>query len=213
MSRFLVAALLAAASWSAHAAQYIGSVEAGQDSVALRFALWDEDTPATCPSTDITNATANLTISVSANNEASATTYTGAKILSIATPGTYSAPTNSDEIRFGVVDAGSCEYEVQLRNERLDVASAERLYIQISDNGAEIMDALYWVDMTAVSVESFLASDCSAFVTENSLGYQLCTVLNAVLTDTGTTLHNKLTDVQNAQSGNARPRARLGTPE
>ncbi len=175
-------------------AELIASYEHGTDSVAVRFALWDQDTPDTCPSADI--ASTNLTIGVTANNEASEVTYAGAKILTIATPGTYSAPTNSDEIRFGVVDAGSCLYELQLRNERLDVVGAERLDITIQDSGGDMMEAWHWIDLTPVTqdtlIAALLATDCSSYNTTDTVGSVLCDSIAAILTDTGTTLDDKL---------------------
>jgi hypothetical protein len=177
---WLVAVLLL--SPGAWALDYLGAIPWGADSQSITITLWDQDTPETCPSTDLDDTTAALVITVRANNEANATSYNAAKILS-CTPGSYSTPTNSDEIRFCVVDASSCLYDLQIRNERFEVANAERLYITAEDGGADIMDMAGFIDLTVVSSTSFittlLGTDCSAYVTPGTVGY-LCVITDAI---------------------------------
>ncbi len=208
MKRILATVLLALVSFSAWADGLIGSVEYDSNSNVLRFPLFDQDTPDTCPSTDISSSTSGLIINVS--NDVQDGFYdqyqqSDSTLEAITTIGTYAAPT-ATKARFEVIAAGSCWYELHLPDAAFSdtggsggTVEASRLYIEVSDGGAEIMDATYWVDLTPVSLDSLLSASCAAYASDNTVGYQLCTALDAILTDTGTTLDNKLTDIQNAQ--------------
>lgn len=85
--------------------------------------------------TGLTNATSGLIISTVADNEATATTYTvaGSNVETIATLGTYVAP-SANKIRFKEVDATNHPglYQVQIANARLAVAGARSLTVTIS---------------------------------------------------------------------------------
>ncbi len=208
MKRILATVLLALVSFSAWADGLIGSVEYDSNSNVLRFPLYDQDTPDACPSTDISSATSGLKIEVSTDvTDGFYDQYqqSDSTLEAITTIGTYAAPT-STKARFEVIAAGSCWYELHLPDAAFSATGgsggtveASRLYIEVSDGAAEIMDATYWVDLTPVSLDSLLSASCAAYASDNTVGYQLCTALDAILTDTGTTLDNKLTDVQNAQ--------------
>lgn len=85
--------------------------------------------------TGLTCESAGLIISTIADNEATATAYTqaGGTIETIATLGTYAAPT-ATKCRFKEVDSTNHPglYEIQLADARLSVASAKELVVSIS---------------------------------------------------------------------------------
>ena len=109
----------------------------GQTSVVLRVKLRQDNTGAKPGQgfTGATNSSTGLIISTIADNEAAATVYTSAAthIQTIATLGTYAAPSASN-CRFKEVDATNHPglVELQFADARFAVASAKELTITIS---------------------------------------------------------------------------------
>ena len=107
----------------------------GQASVILRVKLLDSSVATGAGLTGLTFSSAGLIISTIADNEATPTVYTQAagNIETIATLGTYAAPTAS-KCRFKEVDATNHPgvYEIQLADARMSVASAKSLVVSFS---------------------------------------------------------------------------------
>lgn len=86
------------------------------------------------PLTGLTFESAGLIISTIADNEATATAYTGTagNVETIATLGTFAAPTAS-KCRFKEVDSTNHPglYEIQIANARFAVASAKKVVISV----------------------------------------------------------------------------------
>lgn len=110
-------------------------VKNGQTSVVLRFKLLDTSKTDGSGLTGLTNASSGLIISTIADNEASAVAYTvaGSTIETIATLGTYAAPT-ATKCRFKEVDSTNHKgvYEFQFADARFAVANAKSLLISVS---------------------------------------------------------------------------------
>lgn len=108
----------------------------GQTSVILRVKINDSSatTPNNAGKTGLTGSSAGLIISTIADTEAAPTVYTqaGSTIQTIATLGTYAAPSASN-CRFAQVDATNHPgvYEIQLANARYAVSNAKTLLISI----------------------------------------------------------------------------------
>ncbi len=107
----------------------------GQTSVVLRFKLRNSSVTTGAGLTGLTSASSGLIISTIADNEASATAYTvaGSLVETIATLGTYAAPT-ATKCRFKEVDATNHPgiYEFQFADARFAVSSAKSLTISVS---------------------------------------------------------------------------------
>jgi hypothetical protein len=126
--------------------------------------------------TGLAHDTSGLIISTITDNEASATTYTaaGSTIETIATLGTFAAPT-ATKCRFKEVDATNHPglYELQFADARFAVASAKQLDISISGaanllrRGVTIQ--LDGVDMNAISGSATAADNCELMF--NGTGY------------------------------------------
>jgi len=105
------------------------------DSITLRLKILDSSTTTGAGLTNLTFESAGLVISTIADNEATATAYTqaGSTIETIATLGTYAAPT-ATKCRFKEVDSTNHPgvYEIQLADARFAVASAKSLLVSIS---------------------------------------------------------------------------------
>lgn len=113
-----------------------------QASIVLRIKILNSSLTTGAGLTGLTSASTGLIISTIADNEATATAYTasGSTIETIATLGTYAAPT-ATKCRFREVDATNHKgvYEVQLADARFAVSSAKSLLVSISGatNAAE----------------------------------------------------------------------------
>jgi len=111
----------------------------GQTSIILRIKLRkDGSVSGSIPGnglTGLTNVSAGLTIGAIADNEATTTSYTsaGATIDTIATLGTFAAPT-ATHCRFRELDATNHKgvYEIQLDNARYNVSNAKSLTVSVS---------------------------------------------------------------------------------
>jgi len=105
----------------------------GQTSVVLRTTLTNSSTGGAF--TGLTNSSTGLIISTIADNEAAATVYTsaGSLIDTIATIGTYAAPT-ATHCRFREIDSNNHPglYEIQISDARFAVANAKSLDLSIS---------------------------------------------------------------------------------
>lgn len=106
----------------------------GQGSIVLRVKLRSTTSPFN-GLTGLTSASSGLVISSIADNEATPTSYTqaGSTIETIATLGTFAAPT-ATKCRFKEVDATKHPgiYEVQVADARFAVTSAKSLLISFS---------------------------------------------------------------------------------
>ncbi len=107
----------------------------GDTSRIERVFLPDSSSTTGAGLTGLDNTSSGLIISTIADNEATATAYTTAasNVETIATLGTYAAPTAS-KCRFKEVDATNHPglYEIQLADARYAVSNAEKLIITIS---------------------------------------------------------------------------------
>lgn len=182
----------------------IAEVEHSSTSVILRFPLYDAASPADCAS-DITSSTSGLEINVS--TDVSAGYYdqfrqsdsTLENITGTGAIGTYGTP-SANKARLEIIASGACTYELQLPDAAFAVSNATILTIEVTDGTTEILDAVYWVDLTPVSqatlVDTLLDTSCSSYATSGDVGYQLCTVNNAILTDTGSTLNSTVNEIK-----------------
>ncbi|GAC1475651.1 MAG: hypothetical protein NVSMB9_28550 [Isosphaeraceae bacterium] len=113
----------------------IFDIKNGQTSVIIQVKLRDSTSTSGAGLKALTNASTGLRISTRADNEAVATSYTaaGALIDTIATLGTYAAPT-ATHCRFRELDATNHpgDYEIQLSDARFAVAGAKSLLLSIS---------------------------------------------------------------------------------
>src|ERR1051325_9244372 len=107
----------------------------GATSNVLRVKILDSTSGSNAGKTGLAFNSSGLVISTIASNEASATLYSagGGTIESIATLGTYAAPT-ATKCRFKEVDAANHPglYEIQLADARYAVAGARTLIVTIS---------------------------------------------------------------------------------
>lgn len=104
--------------------------------------------------TGLSSASSGLIISTIADNEATATTYTvaGSTIETIATLGTFAAPT-ATKCRFKEVDATNHKglYEFQFADARFSVANAKRLIVSVT-GAANLLDADYEIQLVTVDL-------------------------------------------------------------
>lgn len=111
------------------------SYKRGQGSIVLRCKILNSSVATGAGLTGLTSASSGLIISTIADNEASATAYTvaGSTIESIATLGTYAAPT-ATKCRFKEVDATNHKgvFEIQFADARYAVSGAKSLLVSIS---------------------------------------------------------------------------------
>lgn len=186
----LIVALAALALSASASATLIATIPHGSTSQIIRVPLYDQDTPEICPSTDLTSASSGLSISISSdksNGPIDTNTSAGSTIEDIATIGTYATPT-AGETRFEVTTAGSCWYELQFEDSVFSTANADRLYIEITDGGAEIMDAAFWVDLTPVAAADFIddlmTEPSTGWTTAGTFGKTVFVDIPAILVDT-----------------------------
>lgn len=106
----------------------------GQTSVVLRVVLYDSSSTTQGRLTGLSSSSTGLVISAIADNEATTTAYSVASsnVETIATLGTYAAPT-SGKCRFMEVDSTNHPglYEIQLADARFAVTSAKSLVVTI----------------------------------------------------------------------------------
>jgi hypothetical protein len=106
-----------------------------EDSRIIRIKILDSSSGTGAGKTGLSNASTGLIISTIASPEATPTVYTvaGSTIETIATLGTYAAPT-ATKCRFKEVDATNHPglYEIQLANARYAIAGQKGLVITIS---------------------------------------------------------------------------------
>lgn len=116
------------------------SYKRGQGSIVLRIKILNSSVSTGAGLTGLTSGSASLLISTIADNESSATAYSGSNLETITTLGTYAAPT-SGKARFKEVDATNHKgvYEIQLADARYAVSSAKSLLVSVSGatNAAE----------------------------------------------------------------------------
>jgi hypothetical protein len=143
----------------------------GQTSNIIRMTLINSTTGNGM--TGLTSASSGLVISTIASNEASATAYTaaGSTVETIATLGTFAAPT-ATKCRFKEVDATNHPglYELQFADARFAVASAKYLYVTVS-GVTDLRQKDYVVEFdsptgAALSVAGLTASDVGAIKTK-----------------------------------------------
>jgi hypothetical protein len=109
-------------------------IKNGQTSYKFRVELIDSASALAAGMTGLTFSTTGLSIATICDNESAATVYTsaGATIETIASLGTYAAPT-ATKIRFKEVDGTNMPglYEIQIADARLAVANARSIRITI----------------------------------------------------------------------------------
>lgn len=122
----------------------------GAASVIIRLKILDSASTTGEGKTGLAHDTADLIVSTIADNEATATAYTGANLETITTLGTYAAPT-AGKARFKEVDATNHPgvYEIQLADARFAVASSRSLLISVlGASGAAQADLL--IDLATI---------------------------------------------------------------
>jgi hypothetical protein len=107
----------------------------GAVGVMVQVELYDSTKTATNGGlTGLTNSSTGLIIGTRCDNEAAFTTYTqaGGTIQTIATPGTYAAP-SANNCRFVQIDSTNAPglYEIQLLNARIAVSGAKYITITV----------------------------------------------------------------------------------
>lgn len=111
------------------------SYKNGQGSVVLRVLIRDSSVSTGAGLTGLTSASSGLKIATIADNEATTTVYTVAasNVETIATLGTYAAPTAS-KCRFKEVDSTNHPgvYEIQIADARFAVSNAKSLLVSIT---------------------------------------------------------------------------------
>lgn len=120
------------------------SYKRGQTSVVLRVKILDSTVTTGAGKTGLTSGSSGLIVSTIANNESTATAYSGSNLETISTLGTYAAPT-SGKARFKEVDSTNHPgvYEIQIADARFAVSSAKALLVSISGaTGAAQCDAV-----------------------------------------------------------------------
>lgn len=148
--------------------------------------------------TGLTGSTTGLIISARCDNEQNGVQYTaaGSTIQTIATIGTFAAPSVSN-CRFGAVDATSEPgvYELQLLDTRFSVSSAKILYISVI-GAANLLDGYGAVQLTATSVDDGVHGGMTA------LPNTACTTNASLLTSGSGT--DQLTVVSGVASSDAK---------
>lgn len=113
----------------------------------IRFSLKNSSTGVGL--TGLTNSSAGLIVSTIADNEASATAYTqsGGTIQTIATLGTFAAPSASN-CRFKEIDSTNHPglYEFQFLDARFSVSNSKRLVISVS-GAASLLGTDYEIEL------------------------------------------------------------------
>src|SRR3954465_7961550 len=127
----------------------------GQGSIILRLKLRNSSVSTGAGLTGLNSAPSGLIISTIADNEATATAYTaaGSTIETIATLGTFAAPT-ATKCRFKEVDATNHPglYEIQIADARWAVSNARSVVVTASGvTGMVATDAL--IQLTNVGAE------------------------------------------------------------
>lgn len=136
----------------------------GITSVILRVVLIDSTTGN--GKTGLTSGSSGLKISTIADNEATATAYSGSNLETITTLGTYAAPT-SGKARFKEVDATNHPglYEIHLADARFGVSSSTALIVTVS-GVTDVPDQNIEIDLQTVDL--FFKRDLSAIAGEAS---------------------------------------------
>jgi len=126
-------------------------IKNGATSNLLRWKLLDSSQTNGAGLTGLTNASSGLNISTICDVEASATAYTsaGSTIQTIATLGTYAAPSASD-CRFKEVDSTNHPglYEFQFADARFGVSGAKKLIISVS-GATNLVQSDFLVELVA----------------------------------------------------------------
>lgn len=126
----------------------------GAASNIVRFTLKDKTTGQ--GKTGLTTATTGLVISTTCDSETGGTAYSGANLQTIATIGTFAAPT-AGKCRFGEVDATNHKglYEFQFLDARFAIAGAKRMVVSVNDGESTILDADYEIQFGPVDAVRF----------------------------------------------------------
>jgi hypothetical protein len=132
------------------------AVANGVTGLVIRIKLLDSSQSFPKGLTGLTSASAGLNISAIADTEASTTSYTqgGSTIQTIATLGTYAAPSTSN-CRFKEVDATNHPgvYEMQFANARFSVSGARSLLVSIS-GAVNLVQCDFVVQLTTFDLNS-----------------------------------------------------------
>lgn len=208
MTRILFAALLSLVAGAAFPGGFQGNMGFNQPNQVLAFALIDGADPTLCPAADLTHDTAGLVIRVRHNNTAGwydTYTVTGTDDLEAnTTVGTHDDPsdlTAPGTARFGVVSAGACQYELDLPDAVFAVSGATQIYVEVKAGG-DVMDDLFWWDLTGVDIDDFtdemLSASTVGYTDANTVGKHLGQDIPSILVDTGTTLDAKVDTISTA---------------
>lgn len=191
------------------------TIDRGSTSNILRVFLLDSASTTGTGKTALTNSSAGLIVATIADNEATATVYTSAasNVETIATLGTYAAPTAS-KCRFREVDATNFPgvYEIQIADARFAVSSAKTLLVSVQATGAAPVIAEIQLDQSdqvltrnVSNVEASLATP-----TYHNIGTIVLAMLENSVTGTtltirqtgGTTLTTKTLTTASAATAN-----------
>ncbi len=118
----------------------------GATSQKVRFTLKNKTTGQGI--TGVSSSTTGLVVSTITDVDSSAVAYSGANLQTIATIGTYAAP-SAGKCRLGEVDSTNHKglYEFQFLDARFAVTNATRLVISVNDAEATILDADYEIQL------------------------------------------------------------------
>jgi hypothetical protein len=151
MKRLLLLALLTLP-LTVHAEFYLTADNGTTSFFTPCFPIWN--TTGESPVTGITNATSGFEVLLIADNESAATEFAGAADLeTIATIGTYSAPTANTDIRFGECDATDLQgfYQIQFHNDHMAKSGATFLTVRLHDGGSTIADQVIFIRQNPVT--------------------------------------------------------------
>jgi hypothetical protein len=124
--------------------------------------------------TGLTNASAGLVISTICDNEAAATSYSGANIETITAIGTYQAP-SAGKIRFKEIDATNHPgwYEIHVADARMAVADARSIGFTVVVTGGSQVDWEVQLEPVPANAKQWRDTDIAA---EDTAGYPKVTL-------------------------------------
>lgn len=160
----------------------------GSTSNILRVFLRDSSSTTGAGKTGLGIASAGLNISLAADNEATATTYTaaGSTIETITTLGTFAAPT-ATKCRFKEFDATNLPgvYEIQFADARYSVSSSKSIQGMITATG--VVPCPFEIDLEPGTVDDTLTTNLATANTNiNTIDDFVDTEISTLITNLAT---------------------------
>lgn len=198
MNRFALAIMALLATGLGNASVMLPPIPHGSQSQIIHLPFFDYANPGECPATDVTSASEDFTLTVFGDKRgfSDVFTETDGTLEDITTMGTFATPT-ATKARFEVTAAGSCVYEVHLPDAAFAGTNDDRLIIEAQNGTSDlVLETVYQIDMTGVTTETAASeiwtTDISALTTSGTAAQALSVQVPAILTDTGTTLDDKI---------------------